>query len=215
MANNWLEVFYFTVNLCLQSRIPSSQHPERRHITTQPVIIPCQRNKKRQSVFSLILLLLIHNLPIFFYCHKYFFFYFVFLVQALSPVRFNQQSTPHLTTGDREIHRLLENSPSGVTYEQPSFAESWPSTDCESSPTTSTPSYEMDTSTHTVKAGKSTFSSELGNHQEPSLAKYALFYWNQKSNVVKPLKQHFYNKDLVCKAWLNMAVVTAKNPWQI
>lgn len=198
------------MNLCSQSRIPSSQHPERRHITTQPVIIPCQRNKKRQYVFSLILLILIHNLPVFFYCHKYI-FHFVFLVQALSPVRFNQQSTPHLTTGDREIHRLLENSPSGVTYEQPIFAESWPSTDCESSPTTSTPSYEMDTSTHTLKAGKSTFSSELGNRQEPSLAKYALFYWNQKSNVVKPLRQHFCNKDLACKAWLSMAVVT----WEI
>lgn len=98
------------------------------------------------------------------------------LLQTLSPVRSNQQSSPHLTTLSPESHQLLEkrNRCFGVTDEQPVFAESWPSTESGSSPNSSTTSCDMEKPTHAVRARKSTISSELGVQQDSVLAKYAL-----------------------------------------
>lgn len=101
-------------------------------------------------------------------------------VQALSPVRFDQPPNSRSTTLNQENQKLLGNqkSCSGVTDEKPAFTESWPaSTDCESSSSSSTASYNMESIARKVKSGKTTISSERRNwHELSDLTKYVLFY---------------------------------------
>ncbi|GLD72959.1 proline and serine-rich protein 3 isoform X1 [Lates japonicus] len=58
------------------------------------------------------------------------------------------------------------------SYGQPVFPESWPSTDCGSSPASAATSSDSETPKQTARAGKSTDSSELGVQQDSVLAKY-------------------------------------------
>lgn len=97
-------------------------------------------------------------------------FYIVIIVQALSPVRFDQPPSPRLTTVNQDSQKLLgtQKSCSGVTDEQPVFPESWPaSTSCESSSSRSTASHDMESSAHKAKSGSTgtTISSERRNWQ--------------------------------------------------
>ncbi|XP_039661371.1 proline and serine-rich protein 3 isoform X2 [Perca fluviatilis] len=92
----------------------------------------------------------------------------------LSPVRSNQRSSPQLHTRSPESQRLVE--PRGQYFsasdEQPVFAESWPSTECGSSPASSTTSSDMETHKQSARAGQSTDTSELGVQQDSVMAKY-------------------------------------------
>ncbi|XP_035862166.1 proline and serine-rich protein 3 [Sander lucioperca] len=93
---------------------------------------------------------------------------------TLSPVRSNQRSSPQLHTLSPESQRQLE--PRGQYFAasdgQPVFAESWPSTECGSSPASSTTSSDMETHKQSARAGKSTDTSELGVQQDSVMAKY-------------------------------------------
>ncbi|KAM7382728.1 hypothetical protein PAMP_002445 [Pampus punctatissimus] len=84
---------------------------------------------------------------------------------TLSPVRSNQQDNPQVHTFEKPDHHLT------TTDGQPTFAESWASTDSRSSPNSITPSSGMKTTKQSAGAGKSIVSSELGN-QDSVLAKY-------------------------------------------
>ncbi|XP_044063603.1 proline and serine-rich protein 3 isoform X2 [Siniperca chuatsi] len=84
---------------------------------------------------------------------------------TLSPARSNQRSSPQQLLEKRN-HRFA------ATDGQPVFAESWPSTDCGSSPASTTISSDMETAKESVRAGKSTVSSELGVQQDSVLAKF-------------------------------------------
>lgn len=54
---------------------------------------------------------------------------------------------------------------------QPVYAESWPSTDCGSSPASSITSSDTETPKKSAQAGKSF---EMGDQEDSVLAKYAL-----------------------------------------
>lgn len=95
-------------------------------------------------------------------------FYIGIIVQALSPVRFDQPPSSRLTTVNQDSQKLLgtQKSCSGVTDEQPLFPESWPtSTACESSSSRSTASHDMESIAHKAKSGSTTISSERRNWQ--------------------------------------------------
>ncbi|XP_049440562.1 proline and serine-rich protein 3 isoform X1 [Epinephelus fuscoguttatus] len=91
---------------------------------------------------------------------------------TLSPVRLNKRSNSH--TLSPESQQLLEHRDQHFTATdgQPVFTESWPSTDCGSSPISSANSSDMETPKQCAKAGKSTVSSERGVQQESVMAKY-------------------------------------------
>ncbi|XP_044214986.1 proline and serine-rich protein 3 [Thunnus albacares] len=86
---------------------------------------------------------------------------------TLSPVCSNQHDSPKVHTFEKP-HCHLD-----ATDGQPTFAESWPSTDSRSSPTSTTvASSGIETAKQSTRAGKSTVSSELGVQQDSVLAKY-------------------------------------------
>ncbi|XP_019948272.2 proline and serine-rich protein 3 isoform X1 [Paralichthys olivaceus] len=93
---------------------------------------------------------------------------------TLSPVRLTRLSSLQIhapsqvnqKTSDKYNHRL------GGEDRQPVFSESWPSTDCGSSPASTAAPSDMETLKHTARAGTSKVSSELGVQQESVLAKY-------------------------------------------
>ncbi|XP_070690746.1 proline and serine-rich protein 3 isoform X2 [Pempheris klunzingeri] len=93
---------------------------------------------------------------------------------TLSPVRSNQRPSPQLHTLSPESQQLFEKhdhlfaAPDG----QPVFAESWPSTDCGSSPASATTSSDMEAPKPSARGGKATVSSELEDQQDSVLAKY-------------------------------------------
>lgn len=112
-------------------------------------------------------------------------------MQALSPVRLEQPPSSHLTTQNLESQKLHETqkSCSGVTDEQPVFTELWPaSSDCESSPTSSTASHNMESMAHEVKSGKTTLFRERGNWRESDLTKCVLMY-----NISKVIPRAFFH----------------------
>lgn len=89
------------------------------------------------------------------------FFHCCVLLQTSSPVRSKQQSRPQVhsvSTASQQLSDRRDHS-FGATDGHPGFSESWPTTDCGSSPKPS------------ATAGKST---ELGVQQDSVLAKYAL-----------------------------------------
>ncbi|XP_023275596.1 proline and serine-rich protein 3 isoform X2 [Seriola lalandi dorsalis] len=90
---------------------------------------------------------------------------------TLSPVHSNPQSSP-------QLHSLSPENQQPSNRRDPHFAapdgqhlfsESWPTTDCRSSPATSS---DMEIPEQSARAGKSTTSSELGVQQDSVLAKY-------------------------------------------
>ncbi|XP_035019360.2 proline and serine-rich protein 3 isoform X2 [Hippoglossus stenolepis] len=93
---------------------------------------------------------------------------------ALSPVRLTRRSSPQIDTpnpatqqpSDKYNHRLAAED------RQPVFSESWPSTDCGSSPANTAAPSDMERLKHTARAGTSKVSSELGVQQDSVLAKY-------------------------------------------
>ncbi|KAG7242178.1 hypothetical protein INR49_024224 [Caranx melampygus] len=92
---------------------------------------------------------------------------------ALSPVRSNQHSRPQvhsLSTGSQQLSDRRDHS-FGATDGQPVFSESWPTTDCGSSPASAGTS-DIEIPKQSAKAGKSTVSPELGVQQDSVLAKY-------------------------------------------
>ncbi|XP_041797871.1 proline and serine-rich protein 3 isoform X2 [Chelmon rostratus] len=93
---------------------------------------------------------------------------------TLSPVRSHQWSSPQLHTLSPESHRLFEKSDCrfAATDVQPVFAESWPSSDCGSSPASTTTSSDTEAPKESVRTGKSAVSSELEVQQDSVLAKY-------------------------------------------
>ncbi|XP_054478257.1 proline and serine-rich protein 3 isoform X2 [Anoplopoma fimbria] len=94
---------------------------------------------------------------------------------TLSPVRSNPRSSSQLQTLCPVTQRLFEQRGPCITATdgQPVFAESWPSTECGSSPSSTTTSSDMETlKPQSARPGKSTDSSELGVHQDSVLAKY-------------------------------------------
>lgn len=94
------------------------------------------------------------------------------LLQTLSPERLNQRSSPQLHSLSPESQRPYKKRDLHFvsTDRQPAFEESWPSTDCGSSPASSTSS-NMETSKQSARAGKSTFSSEFEVQQSSVMAK--------------------------------------------
>lgn len=110
-------------------------------------------------------------------------------MQALSPVRLEQPYSSHLTIQNLESQKLHETqkSCSGVKDQQPVFTELWPaSSDCESSPTSSKASHNMESVAHKVKSGKNTFFTERGNCQGSDLTKCVLMY-----NISKVIPRMF------------------------
>ncbi|XP_045900139.1 proline and serine-rich protein 3 isoform X1 [Micropterus dolomieu] len=94
---------------------------------------------------------------------------------ALSPVHSNQRPSPQLHTPvSPESQQLFEKSDHRLvaTDGQPVFAESWPSTDCGSSPASPTSSSGLETPKDSARARQSTVSSELEAEQDSVLAKY-------------------------------------------
>lgn len=123
----------------------------------------------------------------------------VIIVQALSPVRFDQSPSSRLTTLNQESQKLLgtQKSCTGVTDEQPAFTESWPaSTDCESVSSSSTGIHDMESIAHKIESRKTTISSERRNWQElPDLTKCVLFY-NIQTRTPNVLKHSYSLKFL-------------------
>ncbi|XP_050931812.1 proline and serine-rich protein 3 isoform X2 [Lates calcarifer] len=93
---------------------------------------------------------------------------------TLSPVRLNQRSTPQIHTQSPESQQPsdIRDHHCVATDGQPVFPESWPSTDCGSSPASAATSSDSETPKQSARAGKSTDSSELGVQQDSVLAKY-------------------------------------------
>lgn len=166
--NTCSKVFIFSVSLCSQERIPSRHLPGRGgHTTTHHAHAPCQRRRKRRYV-------LIWTERAASVCHFKCILHVVAIVQALSPVRFDQAPSSPLSTRHQESQKLHESqkSCSGVTDEQPVFTESWPaSTDCESSPTSCTSLDNVESMAHKVTSGKTGIFSERGTWRESDLTK--------------------------------------------
>ncbi|XP_059194507.1 proline and serine-rich protein 3 [Centropristis striata] len=93
---------------------------------------------------------------------------------SLSPVRSNQRSSLQSHTQSPERQKLFRQSGQHFSASdgQPVFTESWPSTECGSSPPSSTSLSDMETPKQCVKAGRSTVSSELSAQQDSVMAKY-------------------------------------------
>lgn len=168
IRNTCSKLFLFSVNLYSQERIPSRHLPGRGGpTTTHHAHIPCQRQRKRRYV-------LIWTERAASVCHFKCILHVVAIVQVLSPVRFDRARSSPLSTRHQESQKLHESqkSCSGVTDEQPVFAESWPaSTDCESSPTSWTALDNTESVAHNVKSGKTGIFSERGNWRESDLTK--------------------------------------------
>ncbi|XP_073342318.1 proline and serine-rich protein 3 isoform X2 [Pagrus major] len=92
----------------------------------------------------------------------------------LSPVRSKQRSSPQLHTLSPESKQPSEKSHRHLTAtdEEPVFVESWPSTECGSSPASTSTSSDMEVPKPSARVGKSTVSSEPGVQQDSVLAKY-------------------------------------------
>ncbi|KAI3360930.1 hypothetical protein L3Q82_013131, partial [Scortum barcoo] len=92
---------------------------------------------------------------------------------ALSPIRSDQRSSPHLHAPSPESEQLERPDRCIAAADgEPVFAESWPSTDCGSLPASTTTLSDMETPKQSARAGKSTVPSELGVQQDSVLAKY-------------------------------------------
>lgn len=83
---------------------------------------------------------------------------------TLSPVRSSQQSSAQQCR--KSDHHF------STTDGQPVFEECWPSSDCGSSPSSTTTSPVMETPKQSARPGKSTVSSSKGVQQDSVLAKY-------------------------------------------
>lgn len=160
--NTCSKVFIFSVSRCSQEKIPSRHLPGRGgHTTTHHAHTPCQRQRKRRYV----LIWTERASPV---CHFKCVLHVVAIVQALSPVRFDQAPSSPLSTR----HQESQKSCSRVTDEQPVFTELWPSsTDCESSPTSCTALDNVESMAHKVTSGKTGIFSERGNWRESDLTK--------------------------------------------
>ncbi|XP_029360342.1 proline and serine-rich protein 3 isoform X2 [Echeneis naucrates] len=93
---------------------------------------------------------------------------------TLSPLRSKPQSSSQLHSRSRESQQppdKLGHCPA-TSDEQPVFLESWPTSDCESSPTGAATSSDLRTPTQSAGAGKSTVSPEHRVQQDSVLAKY-------------------------------------------
>ncbi|XP_008283222.1 proline and serine-rich protein 3 isoform X2 [Stegastes partitus] len=91
---------------------------------------------------------------------------------TLSPVRSNQRSSPQLHTHSPVSQHKKSDHRFFTTDGQPVFEESWPSSDCGSSPGSTTASPDMEAPKQSARPGKSTVSSLQGNQQDSVLAKY-------------------------------------------
>ncbi|XP_071326777.1 proline and serine-rich protein 3 isoform X2 [Trachinotus anak] len=93
---------------------------------------------------------------------------------TLSPVRSNQQSRAQIHSQSQESRQpSVRREHCFATRDgQPDFSESWPTTDCGSSPDSAATSSDMEIPKQSERAGKSTVSSELGVQQDSVLAKY-------------------------------------------
>ncbi|KAM8734662.1 proline and serine-rich protein 3 isoform 2-T3 [Acanthopagrus schlegelii] len=92
----------------------------------------------------------------------------------LSPERSKQRSSPQLHTLSLGSKRLSEKSHRRLTAtdEESVFAESWPSTECGSSPASTSTSSDMEVPKPSATVGKSTVSTEQGVQQDSVLAQY-------------------------------------------
>ncbi|AWO96803.1 putative proline and serine-rich protein 3 isoform 2 [Scophthalmus maximus] len=88
---------------------------------------------------------------------------------TLSPARSTRRSCPQTSTLNSASPQLSDHRLAAADG-QPDFSESWPSTDCGSSPAITATSYDMETAKHSTRAGKSTVSS--GVQRDSVLAKY-------------------------------------------
>ncbi|XP_026227495.1 proline and serine-rich protein 3 [Anabas testudineus] len=93
---------------------------------------------------------------------------------ALSPERLNQRSTPQTHTLSSESQLPLERRDNRCATKdgQPVYAESWPSTDCGSSPASSVTSSDTETPKQSTRAGKSKVSFDMEDQEDSVLAKY-------------------------------------------
>ncbi|XP_030249195.1 proline and serine-rich protein 3 isoform X2 [Sparus aurata] len=90
----------------------------------------------------------------------------------LSPERSKQRSSRQLhTPGSKQLSEK-SHRPSTATDEEPVFAESWPSTECASSPASTSTSSDMEVPKPSARVGKSPVSTEQGVQQDSVLAKY-------------------------------------------
>ena len=111
----------------------------------------------------------------------------IFPPQTLSPVRLTKPSgSPPVQTLSLspEDQRFLSGAnhlvlcPPPATGTQPSFSESWPSTDLGSSPANTTPSPNADAVTQAKQAGKSMDPDGRGDQEDSVLAKYRALHEN-------------------------------------
>ncbi|XP_034553468.1 proline and serine-rich protein 3 isoform X2 [Notolabrus celidotus] len=92
-----------------------------------------------------------------------------------SPVRINQRSSPQLHIQRSPEEQVLFMKPDhsfAATDAHPVFKESWPSSECGSSPASTSTLSDMVTPGQSVRAQKHTASSEPGGQQDSVLSKY-------------------------------------------
>ncbi|XP_067366138.1 proline and serine-rich protein 3 isoform X2 [Channa argus] len=93
---------------------------------------------------------------------------------ALSPVRLNQRPTRDVHTPSPESQHTFEKRDHRFAARggQPVYAESWPSTDCESTPTILRTTSDMGTLKQSAKTRKTTVTPKPGVQEDSVLAKY-------------------------------------------
>ena len=151
--------------------LPTS--PQRGEGSLPPILqpVPVKKEEKDSMIFTHCYET--HPLPVFLSLNPSF---LGVLLQALSPVRLTRRSSPQIHTPNPATQQLSDKYNHRLAAEdgQPVFSESWPSTDCGSSPASTAAPSDMERLKHTARAGTSKVSSELGVQQDSVLAKYAL-----------------------------------------